>query len=152
MWHQEKHTLVVCYLLAVGRMWSFKTFTKKEVNSLWVSSIISKRSYDTFLMTYFAFLPTTVLMSTSTVLTMRIPLSPQSWLRYCVCNIWFSAQDVESQQAGHLLSIREIKADRGQCATPISTKGHWTALHAVRPRPCSVSGANASAKAKVPRH
>ena len=88
-------------------------------------------------------------MNTSTVLTMRIPLSPQSWLRECVCNIWFSAQDVKSQQAGHLLSIREIKADRGQRASPISTKGHWTALHCTRsgPRSCSVSGANAWAKA-----
>lgn len=49
-----------------------------------------------------------------------------------VCNIWFPAQDVKSQQGGHLLPIREIKQDRGQNATPISTRGHWTAAAAGR--------------------
>lgn len=44
-----------------------------------------------------------------------------------VCDIWFPAQDVRSQQGGRLPPIREIKQDRGQSATPISTRGHWTA-------------------------
>lgn len=58
------------------------------------------------------------------------PLQSGGAQRERVCNMWFPAQDVKSQQGGHLLPIREIKQDRGQSATPISTRGHWTAAAA----------------------
>lgn len=66
----------------------------------------------------------------------------------CVCNIWFPAQDVKSQQGGHLLPIREIKQDRGQGATPISTRGHWTAAAAAGRRQGGGPGPSSSSSAR----